>query len=558
MDDVQYEKLSLFPNQISHAERLISILKNHPYALDLSSLGSGKTYTSSYIATRPEFDFKHVIVVAPVSVQTKWKYMNQHHGIPVTYNLSYCGLRSVKCKQPSHGLLRRRDYNVEMKMRNSFQNIKVDKVEFLPTSKLQEMVNQGTLMVFDEIQNIKNISAQFAACQTMIKTVVESNIARSKVICLSGSPIDKHEQAVTLFRTLNVMQSDALAVHNVAYRRLEWRGIQEIINFCSALNPVETNIIERSGVMSWDQRRGAYNLFQNVFKPSMSSCMPTPRIQNSIDKRNAFYQIERHEDLELMKLGVKSLEKACSYNPLENTVNFAHTSGTGIMSQVTRALLQIETAKIDTFARVARRKLEENQNCKVVICANYSATIKDVMNLLEDYNPLLLNGSVAMSNRSTVLCKFQKPSSEHRVLIGNLSVCSTGIDLDDKHGDFPRFALVSPNYSSISTYQLSHRFCRLDTKSDSVVHMLYGRQIHELRVLNALARKGNIMKETTPEQAEAGVVFPGDYPKFEEIPDDLNEYSDMVVDMNENITSDEPQETVPMLARVSDWMAPNA
>ena len=512
------KSIQLFDQQRGHVDKLTDILRSNPFALDISALGSGKTFSSSYIAMMPEFDFKHVAVVAPVSVQTKWRMMAKDYGIPVEYNMSFCGLRSVKLRQPKCGLLRRRDYTTKMIQHHTRQEIEIDKVDFHATAKYHEIVEEGTLLVIDEIQNLKNISAQFAACQTLIKTIVESHSGKSKVLLLSGSPIDKQEQAVTLFRTLHIMKQDALSAHNIGQRTIEWRGMTDIMEYCRGLNPYLTSRITTRPGFQYDMRRGCYDLFQQVVKPAISSSMPTPALSThtKAENYNAFYNIERPEDQRLMNIGITALEKACSFNREENTVNFAHTTGAGAMSAVTRALSQIETAKIQTMARVAKTKLETHRNMKVVICVNYTATINDLKEALCAYRPLVLNGSVSMLDRSRILEKFQAPNTEYRVLIGNLGVCSTGIDLDDKDGRYPRFCLVNANYSSITLYQLSHRFQRLDTKSGSTVHVVYGQQQHEMGVLMALTRKGTVMKETTPEQVEAGVVFPGDYARYDE------------------------------------------
>lgn len=56
------------------------------------------------------------------------------------------------------------------------------------------------------------------------------------------------------------------------------------------------------------------------------------------------------------------------------------------------------------------------------------------------------------------------------------------------------------------------RYLRLDTKGSSELHMFYVKHAAELPVITALAKKGGVMKETTEQQVQAGVVFPGDYP----------------------------------------------
>lgn len=132
-----------------------------------------------------------------------------------------------------------------------------------------------------------------------------------------------------------------------------------------------------------------------------------------------------------------------------------------------------------------------------------------------------LQGSMNHGQRMQALQDFQEASTRVRVMVVNQSVASTGIDLDDKDGRFPRVCFVSPNFSTITAYQLGHRFLRMDTQSNAHVEFVYGKdRAHityansptvELKVLNALAAKGQIMKETTPEQVAAGMLFPSDH-----------------------------------------------
>ena len=110
------------------------------------------------------------------------------------------------------------------------------------------------------------------------------------------------------------------------------------------------------------------------------------------------------------------------------------------------------------------------------------------------------------------MLNFQVSSTEHRLLISNLKVASTGIDLDDKHGDYPRKCYASPNYIISDLHQLTRRFLRMDTKSTAVVRFVYGKcGRRETSILNALARKSTVLKETLPTQVENGVHFPGEY-----------------------------------------------
>ena len=145
----------LLPTQIGHVEKLQTILEDNSFALDFSSLGSGKTYTGSHIAL--QLGFQNVVVICPVLVQSKWKEMQERYNVPVQENLSFCGVRSVKNKQPKHGLLNRQDYTVEIDQDSSKRYM--DKTDFTPTPKLLQMIDVGLLLIIDEMQHLKNVTS---------------------------------------------------------------------------------------------------------------------------------------------------------------------------------------------------------------------------------------------------------------------------------------------------------------------------------------------------------------------------------------------------------------
>jgi hypothetical protein len=258
-------------------------------------------------------------------------------------------------------------------------------------------------------------------------------------------------------------------------------------------------------------------LFIRVVKPSMASSMIPMKMLVKLSKKNGFFCLPPDETAELGK-AVYELEKITNYDEGTKTVHIVGKIGDNSFAKITKALMGIETAKRNMFVRLAREALAKNPNQKVVLCFNYSNTIEYVKNALEEFEPLVLDGRTSVIRRTQILDAFQAPNAKYRVLIGNVTVCSTGIDLDDKNGGFPRTAFINPNYSTITLYQLGHRFHRANTLSNADVFFVYGKATPELKVLNALASKSGVMKDVTPEQAEAGVVFPIDMPSFYEMP----------------------------------------
>jgi hypothetical protein len=243
-----------------------------------------------------------------------------------------------------------------------------------------------------------------------------------------------------------------------------------------------------------------------------------------LHKYNGYFHINEQHNIERVNRAVTELQ---DIRNLQARIRFRrggrtreHTeeeTGAAIMSQLSRALISIETAKIDTFARLARTELRKHPNKKVVIGVNYSQTIEDLVETLAEFAPLVINGSKTIACRRTILAKFQAPTTEHRLLVGNISVISTGIDLDDKDGNYPRTCFISPNYNTIHIYQLGHRFLRgIDTQSDTDIYMVYGQNPVERRIMESLMEKGEVMKNVTIEQSRAGVVFPSNYTAYYE------------------------------------------
>jgi len=583
--------VSLLPSQTEHAQRLASIMGSFGFALDCSMLGAGKTYTATHLAAA--FGFAHVVVVAPTSVRSKWTHMRDRHGLRLSHVLSYSDLRSQRCKQPKHGLLVRRDYTTTMTTLGQTQD--VDKVEFTPTRRWREMVEEGALVIFDEVQNLKNVSSQFLAAQALMAPVAEANrhlderrsvvaeAARmvlgellsknmlppnamasstltdaamrearaqiaaqqeessaqsgrskhSKALLLSGSPFDRHEQVTTMLRCTGVMRAPEVAEYNPYTGVRTWTGMAEIMQYCLGVNPFAT---ERVRDVS-DLKLYAYDLFNRVLRPAQVSSMSPPPVPGvSIHKSNAFYAVRDPDEHRRMTDGVRALMHAVMYDPTHGTVDMAQAvlllggGGTATIQAMSRALLQVETAKLGTFVRVARALLSDPAcpGRKVVICVNYNSTLADLRRDLQEFDPLVMNGAVAVDSRARVLSSFQAPDGRHRLLLGTVSVCGTGIDLDDKHGGFPRHALVSPNYSAITLYQLGQRFLRADTASSSTVHYVFAKHAHEENVLHALATKSNVMRETTgggmsgiggpsaSHTQQQQVIYPGNYPKWHE------------------------------------------
>ena len=558
--DMSLTPILSYDYQIPHINQLESILIKMHFAIDLSPLGTGKTYTAAKIFQNNP-NYKHLLTISPLSVKTKWNEVNETYGLNIIANLTYNEMGGKRGVNPKNGLLTRNDYKIEVYDEDSGTMRMLDKYIFTPTDYLLKLIEDGLFVVIDEFQHLKNESAQTEACKTIICAVMDhfnrvqiqnpnkihesmplKNAPQTRVLLMSGSPIDHSDQVARLFKTLGIMRNPRIVS---GYKHA---GLNEVIEFLetkfpgnyyleNTINMASTYMHGRGYIQNSNTAKYyMYRWFLNIIKPELSSTMDACKILNSkykLEKFNGYFQTTNAYLQSKINNAVKELENVATQMKsmrirlkLSNRRGESATVHQEMMRRITLHMIEIETAKIHTFELLARKHLNDAEfpNKKVVIALNYTDTLNELETLLADYHPLILNGSKNFNQRKKILKAFQSPTNENRLLIGNFAVMSTGIDLDDKHGDFPRVCLASPNCNTISIYQLGHRFMRgRETKSNSQIYMVYGISKSEQNITELLMRKGSIMKEVLSEQSDSGMVFPCDYTPYHETLDTISE-----------------------------------
>lgn len=499
MPESKKEKIYLKENQLPHVEKLENILSSHYCAFDMSMMGAGKTYTTSELSLRLEFE--HVIVVCPASVESKWRGMVDY-GVNLRHVISYDSLRSKKGKQPKHGLLERKDTLILNKKGEPEKG-----VIFTPTPELISLINEGLLIVFDEAQKFKNKNDVWYACQAL-STAVLKNGGMSRFILLSGTPFDKEEHALHMMKMMGFIRAAKLYVYDNEDRVLRLYGAQELIDYCNMIDLDATrSYLKYHPFMKDNVKHNCYDMFQKIIKPAISVAMPSPRLD--IDCKNGYYKIIRQEDKDSLVGAIESLGRAAKYNPETGRTEVTGNS----FGAIQIALGNIEKAKLNDMARIARQQLESNPKCKVAIFLNFKKdSIYKLAEIMDEYKPIIYNGDIHKNKRAELAAKFQEPNTKHRLFLGNVLTCSTGIDLDDKEGSYPRFVYSSADYKINDLHQLTRRFVRLDTKSIATFRFFYGEVGRkETSILNSLAKKARVMEDTLEGQVAEGVLFPGQY-----------------------------------------------
>ena len=601
--------VQLLAYQEPNVARIIDILTHRKHAIDTSPLGAGKMYMATSISR--QLGFKHVVVVSPKSTLPKWETMKTMFGLPVAegHFMTYAALRGSNKNGliKKHGLLLAKTISVKKSAGNeddvgeasaprpagfmhSYDNSDADGNDgheesdeeeeevtirvFEPSDRLKKMAEEGCMFILDEFQHIKNTSSQQKAAAEVIKCLNDFP-EQSKTLLLSGSPVDKATQIITLYRTLGIAKKPELYAKNRYLNRILWRrgAFYEVLIYHAMLDPATTiqvieDYAEDEGRLPYDfvdamirdierQRpNGAatdwfdmdeteatvtsmstelfhqllYRLFLYVTKRFHVSYCNDPKEtgeHNTVELKryNAFYAI-KGEDAKKLADAIDDLSRVVSFDDKDNTVSFTGDGegGTFVLHKLTKALMEIEAAKIGKICSVIKEYRRDHPTHKICICVNYKDSITRLCAEFADERPLVIHGGSSLLVRANAIKSFADDSPRSpSLLICNTQVLCTGIDLDDKKGNRPRFCIVSPNYSGITLYQLSHRFHRQDSKSDATVHMMYSKgKTFEVRILDALSRKGSVMKGITQEQRNV-LKYPCDYESLSMESDDEGE-----------------------------------
>lgn len=497
----ELNKLILKDHQLNHVDKLLSIFEKSAGAIDSSPTGSGKTFSTLFIAK--ELKLK-LLVVCPPIVQSNWKNNCTLYGIECVDVLSYQALRSVKNHQPKHEYLIRND---DTERKGSM--FKIDQ-------KFEDLINEGIFLVFDEAQNLKNNCDQFKACKELCKSIAQINVDAnfdsktkklSKFCLLSGSLFDKKRH---VFQFLEIF---GLLPFIGDRKKITFNELLPFFKHCMVIDKTKTKLFfENNGekqteLSSEELILTVYELFIEIIRPKICSSMPPPKELFLKTMRSGFFNMLEGDGKNLSD-EVNKLCKNLGYNSdldeIQNKQGFGN---------VVKALEEIERIKKPIFIENAKKVLNSNPKSKVIICLNYRKNIMSVASSLQKYNPMVIMGGMPMIKKDTYKYLFQT-NDDYRLII--MTTCiSVGINLHDTTGERPRTMFISPLHSVLHIHQAANRIIRCDTASEVTVYLVYGKAaLKETSIINALCRKTCVLKELHEEQAKNGVLFPADYDKF--------------------------------------------
>lgn len=169
-------------------------------------------------------------------------------------------------------------------------------------------------------------------------------------------------------------------------------------------------------------------------------------------------------------------------------------------------LNKLELYKANLFCEEVKKIYYECPNAKIILSLFFIDAINRCAEILKVYKPAIILGETKHMDRTAILARFNKPNNDLRILIANTSIISTGINLDDEDGNYPRYFVMSPNHMIMVIHQLQYRILRANTKSDGEIRIVLCKEIDEREIIESMYLKSETMSIYTH-----GTIFPANF-----------------------------------------------
>lgn len=493
-----YTKL-LYDYQKPHFFKIIHHLQFNNSYIDTSLMGSGKTSVTTTVAKYLYFkqDFEYFVVIYPKNGVLVWKQF---------YDMCFKTKTKVKYCGISYDMFRKD---------NKFVDYNEKTEEYKTTNKWKKYCNKGVFLVFDEAYKLKNKTNQNHVANILLNDLYKT---KSKVAFLGGATIcDKTDQIPRFCKLFNIITKNKLARYDI-HDGYILTGMMELLDFCYKKCGMHRydyeTYIEDLSRMTCNRNNKFNTTIENIYKNYILkkfefTMKPQPKSVLLI-QHNIYYKVSEEKEL-LLSDKLNKISKRVRYNG--DNVDLKQIN----WGELTNELKDLEVTKIKTFmVDVIRAQLLLNK--KVVIMLTYKDGIRHLVDRLEKFNPLVINGDVnSMEERKRRIDSFNK-SDDHNLLICNIRVASSSISLDDQKGNKPRIMFILPTYCLMDSMQAQFRIYRAQTKSDAEIIYPYFYSAKENKsfrkeenILTGIAKKSLFMKKMTSDTLQT-LKYPNEFP----------------------------------------------
>ena len=397
---LQYESL-LLSYQKDHVKKLITSIKNFDAAIDASSTGTGKTYSSCMVAK--ELNLFPIVVTPKAVIPSFEKVMKNHFQID--------GFVS----------------NYEQYKTGNTQYVKKEYIINRKSKKDEKFIWQNlpnnAIIIFDEVHRCKNYKTQNA------KLLIAAKEQKLRIMVMSATIGSNPLHLYAVGRVLNLFSN--------TYQFLQWAkrhgcyagnwGGYEFNNSKEALQKIHDQIYPKRGSRIRISELGDKFPETLIISDAYDMNSNANKIQNAYDKMKI--QLE----------DIKKKEKEDSENQL---------------TVLLRARQKIELLKVPTLIELAEDHFEEGNN--VAIFVNFDETAKSISEKLN--NAPMIWGKNKGNERQEIVEDFQ--NNKIPFVICNIRSGGIGISLHDEKNQKTRVSLISPSWSAEDLLQALGRVHR--------------------------------------------------------------------------------------------------
>ena len=170
-------------------------------------------------------------------------------------------------------------------------------------------------------------------------------------------------------------------------------------------------------------------------------------------------------------------------------------SGAEALVKQLRARQRVELYKVPVIVGMVQDLLAEGKS--VAVFVNFQATLDALCEKLNA--PAHIDGKQSATERQQHIDSFQNDAE--RVIVCNTAAGGVGISLHDTHGNFPRAAIISPDWNEKNILQVVGRVHRAGGKTPSLQRILFAAGTVEERVETSVRKKISLLKTLNEKSA---------------------------------------------------------
>lgn len=554
-------KIQLNDVQKPHIRTLMDIQERENYCIDTSEMGTGKTI--SFIQLLAETQIENVVIIVPENVRhdilaEMKKYVRRiaisgelyHDNGPrgkfsieflhIVAIMSYHSLggrasqtgqtaivaRGIGAdeKKVEIGIMTRTEKVIYKK--NGMPHLKKGVPATEPVFELEPefaeyLVDEKCALWFDEAHVVRNINTAMNAASICLTSEFRK---RSYPIFFSSG---------TLGNTVGHAISAMILQGMILPGKMDYDHCKKLISWCMLKDPIRSSrIIEREDLSkAAGVREVCYHLYCDVVLPNVSSRMRSFNANAKFVPNDLLLMVDpetysKVEDIiEEMRLIAESGE---------------NVEASGEFRQRQRFL---EYIKLPYIMEYARKNVLTNPNAKLLISYNYIKSGKFLEDEMSSDLPVInIYGEVKTRERRDMIQTFNLENNDYRVMVFSMKTMNSGVNLQDKNGNFPRTMFILPSHHYLDAAQVAKRTHRVDSMSDSQVLMPYfcnreTGKICEIDFYNKMTQKSHNLKRQTNSsvihspkglEEEEDTLLPGNYPHLRYETSDVLEDFDFV------------------------------